>query len=962
MGSLHDLALEALRKALLSRTEALLRTLETVFEERSLQAALQARRQLAELRAVGRFLEERALQRECVQLQRVLLAQGHQVMQGVAEPQSRPLLRLALQIHWHAHTLAQPGHWRKTHGQRAVALAPDLPGVLLQKVRALLFRHAGLGAVNADGAWQALRGAALLAGVLPAGVLLEIDDVKALLRWEQHLLSHGQTPSELLLQEFAARLLALCDEAGATPAMRQSLASQSGPLGERTLYLLQQAVVILPEFTSASPAMLRAVQQTLRLARLLHVWQSVPSLTATALPGAVRPLLLRMLLRLQDDLARAASGSLVACAGLLPEWLDEAMRRCLRQQRPVAASRILENTLGPQLLQHPSTTASLQALAQQERATALAWLQRWQQSCSQRPGPHPLPDAADLAVTQLTLQALLSGDLALHELLFLLGQCFTLSRELQRDARDWLVVLAAVLPFVQDTSRRWQRLRVLRRLLRLEARLRVQTSVNAADVALSLARGLRALPGFSVPVFLQMEAEEGRLAAHNRQVLMELRMLASGARALQVQRIAALSAALAHVHDVLAQLQESVPSFLHSTGGAALLTQAHAALRQGLNQAAARQETSESRALLDALHDWLACHGEQAAGRAGFVQEAQLLMQQIAGADSDQQRLHALHTLKGNAALYRCEPIVQLCHRSERSLLQIAQFSAPGADSVVREPAALSPLLTQLQQAVARLVVQTPGGEDSAAAGSGREQSSREAQPPHELPHCRRLSTRLRSGLQSLLDLLQAMDASSGPAPQRLALELLQEQLAEATQLEEDLLGAPRVHLGRLSPRLRWVLQDMANRLGKSVRLEICDAGRSVERTVLERLVAPLEQLLRNAVVHGIEPPAQRRASGKPVCGRVRVLLDGSDGILQLRVEDDGQGLDARAQLFEPGYSARLRADADAGHGLGLAAVKAGVEACGGRVTVTSTPGQGTCFWLEMPENSGLGDNRAMPL
>jgi hypothetical protein len=231
MGSLHDLALEALRKALLSRTEALLRTLETVFEERSLQAALQARRQLAELRAVGRFLEERALQRECVQLQRVLLAQGHQVMQGVAEPQSRPLLRLALQIHWHAHTLAQPGHWRKTHGQRAVALAPDLPGVLLQKVRTLLFRHAGLGAVNADGAWQALRGAALLAGVLPAGVLLEIDDVKALLRWEQHLLSHGQTPSELLLQEFAARLQALCDEAGATPAMRQSLASQSGPLG-----------------------------------------------------------------------------------------------------------------------------------------------------------------------------------------------------------------------------------------------------------------------------------------------------------------------------------------------------------------------------------------------------------------------------------------------------------------------------------------------------------------------------------------------------------------------------------------------------------------------------------------------------------------------------------------------------------------------------------------------------------
>ena len=92
------------------------------------------------------------------------------------------------------------------------------------------------------------------------------------------------------------------------------------------------------------------------------------------------------------------------------------------------------------------------------------------------------------------------------------------------------------------------------------------------------------------------------------------------------------------------------------------------------------------------------------------------------------------------------------------------------------------------------------------------------------------------------------------------------------------------------------------------------------------------------------------------------MLLEGGDDVLQLRVEDDGQGLDATAQLFEAGYSTRLWADTDAGHGLGLAVVKAGVEALGGRVTVSSLPGQGTCFRLQMPENSGLGDNRAMPL
>jgi chemosensory pili system protein ChpA (sensor histidine kinase/response regulator) len=400
------------------------------------------------------------------------------------------------------------------------------------------------------------------------------------------------------------------------------------------------------------------------------------------------------------------------------------------------------------------------------------------------------------------------------------------------------------------------------------------------------------------------------------------------------------------MHEVLAQVPESPSRFLEGTGGTALLAQAHGALRRGLNQAAARQETSESRALLGALYDWLACHGEQAAGRAGFVQEARALMQQIVRAGSDHQRLHALHTLKGNAALYRCEPIVQLCHRSERNLLlaaQAAPLDVTSADTGVREPTALPPLLSQLQRAVARLSVDDPVAADSVGADP-------------------LLATRLRSGLQTLLDMLQSVDTAPDSARQHLALELLQEQLAQATQLEEDLLVSPRVHLARLSPRLRRVLEDTANPQGKSVRLEICDAGRSVDRKVLEKLVAPLEHLLRNAVVHGIESPAQRRSLGKPACGRVRVLLEGGDGPWRLGVEDDGQGLVVTERLFQTGYSTRRSAQVHAGHGLGLAAVKAGIEALGGRVSVSSTPGMGTCFWLQMPENSGLGDNRAMPL
>ena len=736
MGSLHDLAQTALRQALLTRSDALLRTLDTVFEERSLQAALQTRRQLAELRAVARFLDDRALQRECVELQRRLLAAGRLVTQGVPEPQTRGLLRLALQIRWRAGTLTQPAPWPDTRSQRAALLAPELPQVLLRQVRARLSQHAGLGAVARSEAWQALRGAALLAEVLPASVLLATDEVLALLRWEQDLLMPGQSPSALLLQRLATRLQALCEEMGASAALRQSLATERGPLAERTLHLLQQAAVLLPDFTQVSDALLRALLQTLRLARLLETWQSVPSLTATSLPAMARPVLLRMLLRLQDDLARAASGNSLACAGLLPAQLEAAIRRCLHLQRPLAVTHILESTLGAASLQHQGTAPALLSMALQERSAAAHWLRHWQQACADHPGPHPLPDAADLAVTRLTQQALLTGDLALHELLVLLGHCFTRSRELQRDARDWLAMLADVLPFVEDATRHWQRQRVLRRLLRMEARLRVQTSASAADVALSLARGLQVLPGFGAPEFLQDGAAPEASGAVNRQVLMELRILASGARALQVQRIAALSGALAQMHEVLAQVPESPSRFLEGTGGAALLAQAHEALRRGLNQAAARQETSESRALLGALYDWLARHGEQAAGRAGFVQEARALMQQIVRAGSDRQRLHALHTLKGNAALYRCEPIVQLCHRSERNLLlaaQAEQLDGASTDTRVREPAALLPLLSQLQRAVARLSVDDPAGANPAGAGPVGAGPARE-QPPTALP------------------------------------------------------------------------------------------------------------------------------------------------------------------------------------------------------------------------------------
>jgi chemosensory pili system protein ChpA (sensor histidine kinase/response regulator) len=388
--------------------------------------------------------------------------------------------------------------------------------------------------------------------------------------------------------------------------------------------------------------------------------------------------------------------------------------------------------------------------------------------------------------------------------------------------------------------------------------------------------------------------------------------------------------------------------------------------------------------LLGALYDWLACHGEQAAGRPGFVQEARALLQQIMEPATQPQRLHALHTLKGNAALYRCDALADLCHRSERALLQAdAGTSAPG----VREPAAIGALLVQLQAAVAALT--GTGQADNSELGSGLPANSAAASTlvaqaaqhllatPALIPSGSTLfgwlSRRLHEGLQSLVELLPGLALSATPAQRQLLQELLQEQLAQARQLDEDLHAAAWVHPARLAPRLRRVLEDTAHRQGKVARLEIRSAGRRVPRAVLESLVPSLEHLLRNAVVHGIESPARRRAFGKHECGRVRILVTSARGLLQVGVEDDGCGLAAGSQAADVAgvvgpQSLQARssdvgaATLDAGHGLGLAAVQATVDALQGRVRVVTTPGQGSCYWLEMPENSGLGDHHAMPV
>jgi two-component system sensor histidine kinase and response regulator WspE len=174
---------------------------------------------------------------------------------------------------------------------------------------------------------------------------------------------------------------------------------------------------------------------------------------------------------------------------------------------------------------------------------------------------------------------------------------------------------------------------------------------------------------------------------------------------------------------------------------------------------------------------------------------------------------------------------------------------------------------------------------------------------------------------------------------------------------------------------LARVVRDMARGLGKQARLVIAGENTDVDRDILEKLEAPLNHLIRNAVDHGIEPPAERIAAGKPEVGTVRVEARHRAGMLSVVVADDGRGVDCerlRRKVVERGLNSpdlvRLMADTElmeflflpgfttatvvtefSGRGVGLDVVQDAVRRVGGGVRVTTTPGRGATFHLQLP-------------
>jgi chemotaxis protein histidine kinase CheA/ActR/RegA family two-component response regulator len=195
--------------------------------------------------------------------------------------------------------------------------------------------------------------------------------------------------------------------------------------------------------------------------------------------------------------------------------------------------------------------------------------------------------------------------------------------------------------------------------------------------------------------------------------------------------------------------------------------------------------------------------------------------------------------------------------------------------------------------------------------------------------------------------------------------------------LEEQVRRARRVSLEWVFGRLASALRELEPAAGRRAELVVRGGEIELDKAVVEQIGDPLLHLLRNAMAHGIEPPDERAARGKPPQGRIQISARQEGEFVYLEFEDDGRGIDREqirealvragrlgpeaaldeptllAAIFEPGFSSRETSDALAGRGMGLNIVKQAVVRLGGDVSVDYRPGM-TRFRMSVPLTAAI--------
>jgi len=242
---------------------------------------------------------------------------------------------------------------------------------------------------------------------------------------------------------------------------------------------------------------------------------------------------------------------------------------------------------------------------------------------------------------------------------------------------------------------------------------------------------------------------------------------------------------------------------------------------------------------------------------------------------------------------------------------------------------------------------------------------------PLEFDRFTQMQTLSRGMLESLNDLNSLRSILANLT--RESETLLLQQSRVNTELQEGLMRTRMVPISGQIPRLRRIVRQTSEELGKKVELHIQGAENELDRTVLERVMSPIEHMLRNAIAHGIEMPNVRKKNGKDETGNIVLSFarEGSDVVIT--VSDDGAGINLDAikakaiargiikpnanvrkedlidMILESGFSTADQVTQISGRGVGMDVVNSEVKQLGGLLDIKSESGKGTVFQINMP-------------
>jgi two-component system chemotaxis sensor kinase CheA len=195
-----------------------------------------------------------------------------------------------------------------------------------------------------------------------------------------------------------------------------------------------------------------------------------------------------------------------------------------------------------------------------------------------------------------------------------------------------------------------------------------------------------------------------------------------------------------------------------------------------------------------------------------------------------------------------------------------------------------------------------------------------------------------------------------------------------SADLQSEIIQARMTPVWQVFDRFPRLVRDLARQLGKQVTFRVEGKEIELDRAILEELGDPLMHLLRNAVDHGIEPPAERRRGGKDPDGEIVLTAVRERASVAISVSDDGRGID-RAKILErakrdgvvdqhaealtndqllrvlarPGFSTAEAVTNVSGRGVGIDVAATRLRALGGSIDIRSEPGKGTTFVLRLP-------------